>query len=394
MAQDDTFRIVGASPSRPLRCLPLVLLVAMCVGMHLNSIGTKLSGLAGLIGVCVAHFRPSRLELPMRWVELKHVRTQLACWLVANRNWLRCKSAWSARKCKHIIEYVLFRLMVAVVQALPLNAATAVVAKISRFLGKRSRRHNRALANLARAFPEKSVAEREAIALAMWENLGRVAAEACHTDRFIREPHRIDGGCMRILDEYVSRKGLYIAATLHTGNWELGLLHAARLGFRPAALYRIVANPYVDRAIRASRAKIYQGGMFPVSVESTSRQLVQCLRKGVPLGIVADHFDPKGVPVQFFGQTIYASRVPATFAVQFDARICVARTIRLGTTSRFTVEAKELEVPKSGNRHDDIMSLTVAIQQHFESWIREYPEQWMWYQAPLVRTRDVSDALN
>ena len=54
------------------------------------------------------------------------------------------------------------------------------------------RRHQRALDNLAIAFPEKSLAEREAIALGMWENLGRVMAETMQIDRIIADPERID----------------------------------------------------------------------------------------------------------------------------------------------------------------------------------------------------------
>ncbi len=47
------------------------------------------------------------------------------------------------------------------------------------FVAPRNRRHQRALANLAIAFPEKTEAERDRIARAMWGNLGRVMAGRC-----------------------------------------------------------------------------------------------------------------------------------------------------------------------------------------------------------------------
>jgi KDO2-lipid IV(A) lauroyltransferase len=70
------------------------------------------------------------------------------------------------------LEYALLRLIVGVVRAVPLELATALSAKAWRVLAPRinPKRHNRALANLAIAFPEKSEAERRVIAMAHWEN--------------------------------------------------------------------------------------------------------------------------------------------------------------------------------------------------------------------------------
>ncbi|MEM7398484.1 MAG: lipid A biosynthesis acyltransferase, partial [Pseudomonadota bacterium] len=52
-------------------------------------------------------------------------------------------------------------------------------------------RHKRALANLERAFPEKSLEERERIAVAAWDNLGRVMVETMNIDRIIKDPSRL-----------------------------------------------------------------------------------------------------------------------------------------------------------------------------------------------------------
>jgi KDO2-lipid IV(A) lauroyltransferase len=53
-----------------------------------------------------------------------------------------------------------------------------------RWIAPYNRRHKRALANLERAFPEKTPEERERIARAMWENLGRVMVET-----YVYRPH-------------------------------------------------------------------------------------------------------------------------------------------------------------------------------------------------------------
>ena len=72
------------------------------------------------------------------------------------------------------LEYVALRAIVGLVRAVPLDAASSISGRAWRFLAPKisRKRHTRALDNLAIAFPEKPLAEREKIALANWENLG------------------------------------------------------------------------------------------------------------------------------------------------------------------------------------------------------------------------------
>jgi KDO2-lipid IV(A) lauroyltransferase len=297
----------------------------------------------------------------------------------------------------HVLEYAAFRIAYGAIRLMPLDRASDLLASLTRWFCAGTRRHRRALANLACAFPDMPEGERNGIALAMWENVGRVIAEAAHIDRFIAEPHRLEPIDMRELDEYRTQHGLYIVASLHSGNWEIGLLHSQRRGYRPAGFYRTVANPYVERFLKASRERIYDGGLFAVRGEMAgkvpadyrSRQLVAALRTGVPLGILADHHEDGGVVVPFFGHGVHVSRAAATLALQFRARLCVARTIRLGRQSRFMGEAIEIPMPETGDRQTDILVLTTTIMGHFEAWVRQFPEQWLWSQGPFVASDGV-----
>jgi KDO2-lipid IV(A) lauroyltransferase len=66
---------------------------------------------------------------------------------------------------------------------LPAAAASALGGFIMRKLGPRFGRHHKTvLPQLAAAFPGMSAEEREAAAMAMWDNLGRVFAEYAHLD--------------------------------------------------------------------------------------------------------------------------------------------------------------------------------------------------------------------
>src|SRR5262245_12854487 len=91
------------------------------------------------------------------------------------------------------LEYALLRLIVGLVRLMPLSIATGFSAKAWRVLAPliNPNRHERALANLKIAFPEKTDDERLTIAMAHWENLGRVMAETMQIDRLIQDPSRI-----------------------------------------------------------------------------------------------------------------------------------------------------------------------------------------------------------
>src|SRR5690606_36930745 len=97
------------------------------------------------------------------------------------------------------------------------------------------KRHNRALANLAIAFPEKSEEERLAICMAHWENLGRVMAETMQIDRIIAEPDRIVITSAAMFGRYRDKLGPAIGISLHMGNWELAIWPLTLANANPAA---------------------------------------------------------------------------------------------------------------------------------------------------------------
>ena len=89
---------------------------------------------------------------------------------------------------------------------LPVDWAVSLFARAWRIIGPRSRRHARALSNLQLAFPEMTTAERDGIALAMWENMGRVVAETMLLDRILKQPERM---------EIVDKEALTSRALIH-----------------------------------------------------------------------------------------------------------------------------------------------------------------------------------
>ncbi len=286
------------------------------------------------------------------------------------------------------LEYALLRTIVGLIRALPLDFATAFSARSWRWLAPivSRRRHLRALDNLAIAFPEKSQDEHRAIALAHWENLGRVMAETMQMDRILKDPARIEIENAPVFGRYKDKLGPIVGVSLHMGNWELAIWPLVVAGANPAAVYRSVNNPYVDQYLRAQRKDLYPGGLFGRGKvegdhgdsQRTARLITDYVRRGGRLGLVCDLYDRTGIPVPFFGKEARTQAIAAMIARRVGARVWMARCLRVGTESRFRVQLKELKIPRSSNQGDDIRAAMIDMQKQFEAWVREAPEQWMW----------------
>jgi KDO2-lipid IV(A) lauroyltransferase len=271
---------------------------------------------------------------------------------------------------------------------LPLDWATAIAARLFGVFVPllNPKRQRLALENLKVAFPSKSEAERAAICRAHWENLGRVIIETLEIDRIINDPARIEIVGLRVLMRYRDKLGAAIGVTLHMGNWELAICPLLVAGANPAALYRALDNPYVDRFLQRQRAKLYPGGMFGRGGMDGSRgddheavrAMTDYVRCGGRLGIVCDQYYRRGVPVRFFGRVTRAQPIAALIARRMGVRIWMARCLRVGTQSRFKIEFRELRVPRTRNQAEDVRTILSEMLGQFEEWIRDAPEQWLW----------------
>ena len=124
-----------------------------------------------------------------------------------------------------VVTYTAFRL-------LPIDLASALGGRLARTFGPFFPVSKRAVRNLTNAYPEKSPAEIRTIVRAMWDNLGRVAAEYPHLKEIdVYDP---DGRVETTGGEYIDllredgHAGIFFSG--HIANWEIVSLGATQRG--------------------------------------------------------------------------------------------------------------------------------------------------------------------
>jgi KDO2-lipid IV(A) lauroyltransferase len=282
-----------------------------------------------------------------------------------------------AISCSHRAEAAAAALFFAVMRALPIDAASALGGTLARLLGPRLGVSHRARRNLAAALPELSETECERVLRAMWDNLGRVAAEYPHLQRIqvFAGNGRVELRGLEHMEAAVGAGRPCIIFGGHLGNWEIAALAAGQYGIDVAQIYRAANNPLVDRMVAQFRGSDSE---FIPKGAVASRRAVAALRRGAHLSLLVDQKLNDGIPVHFFGRPAMTAPALGLLALHFNCIVLPVRAERLrGARFRLTI-CPPLALPRSGDRNADVAALMEAVNQTLEEWIRERPEQWFW----------------
>ncbi|MGE7370903.1 lipid A biosynthesis lauroyl acyltransferase [Neorhizobium sp. NPDC001467] len=260
-----------------------------------------------------------------------------------------------------------------------INFADWLVRKI----GPRTFRHRLMMTNLRNAYPEKDKAELQDIAVRSWGHMGRLAAEYVFLDRLFdfdperAEPGRIEVSGIPLFLELRDNPKPFIVFTAHTGNFELLPVAGSAFGLAVTVLFRPPNNPYIAEKVFSFRSA-RMGKLVP-SHAGSSFALARQLEAGGGVGVLVDQKFRKGLHTSFFGQPVQTNPLLAKLVRQFDAEVYPARCIRLpGNRYRLEIEPR-IDVPRDVNGNVDVQATAQMLNDKVESWVREHPEQWLWY---------------
>ncbi len=233
-----------------------------------------------------------------------------------------------------------------------------------------------ARANLRRILTDKSPAEIETIIGDMWEHFGRMIGEFPHIDWITANRVEVIGG------EYIDAlrddgdPGLFVSG--HIGNWELAGACVCQRDLPIALVYRSANNPYAERLYRRGRGDAAKGGQIAKGPEG-AREILKVLKSGGHLGILIDQKMNDGIAVPFLGVEAMTAPAVARFALKFGCPLVTVRVERLGGVHfRATVSPPRRFTPQ-GDTVSDTLQIMTQLNEELGNWIRQCPEQWLWF---------------
>lgn len=282
------------------------------------------------------------------------------------------------RKLRYYMECLGVRILYAHFRLLPFETASWLGGSLARMAGPRLRRTAVARRNIELAMPELRPAEVRNLLNTMWENLGRTFAEFPHIASMspAELSARVEFIGLEHISEASTRDGGNLLFTGHLANWEIAPRMFAELGFPMSIVYREGNNPGLGRLIRELRHN-YLLSAIPKGA-SGSRQIMKALAQNGRVGMLVDQKMNDGIKTSFLGREAMTAPAIARLALRYKIPVLPVRVIRLEGARFMVIVSPPLYAEDSGNTDRDVHVFMDRVNAILESWIREYPGQWIW----------------
>lgn len=292
-----------------------------------------------------------------------------------------------AREVRERAEAAAVDLILAGFGRLPPARASDVGGAILRTIGPLLPVSNVARRNLARAMPELDPAARRRVVRAVWDNLGRNLGEFPHLAGLRKDAPEGPGWEMvgeAHLLSLVRDGGPAIFVSGHIGNWEMLPTALAWYGIRMVSMYRAPDNERVDARLLAMRRRavgLEADGSEAILLRKGAqgaRQSLKLLAGGGFLGLLVDQKMNDGVCATFFGLEAMTAPALAALALRYRCTIIPGHVERVGPARFRLICEAPMALPQTGVAADDRQSITQAMNDRLEAWIRERPGSWLW----------------
>ncbi len=275
--------------------------------------------------------------------------------------------------------YLGFRGLSALVGCLPLVAARALGRALGWLAYSLLRGQRRlVLTHLQSAFGEQlGPQERGRIARGVFRNLGHNVVEWLFLPRLSNAQIQqlIVGEGLEHLRQAKAKGEGALVITPHFGNWELISPYLRTLGFEGGVLARRLRYPEYESfliSLRGARG-------IPTLIRGSLKEIAKLLRANQFIGILPDQDVDSldGIYVNFLGHPAYTPIGPAALSLMTGAPIIPCFLVRTGRTFTLRIEPP-IAMAQTGDRAVAMAQITQAWSAVFESYIRKFPDHWVW----------------
>ncbi|MFC1808007.1 lysophospholipid acyltransferase family protein [Candidatus Omnitrophota bacterium] len=273
--------------------------------------------------------------------------------------------------------YIIYRIGKFLSLHLPLRGAYGLavfIAKLCNFFSKNDREAVKS--NFRVLFPDYDEEKLDVMAKEVFINFAKYLVDFFRISKidndFIKKNIKQEG--LEHLRNALDQGNGAIAATAHIGNWELGGIVLAQIGFPMSAVYLTHKDKHTDRLFMRQREI---KGVNTISIGAALRKCFSVLKENYVLALVADRdYYTNGIEVDFFGKPTILPKGPAVFNRRFKSPIVPTFMVR-NPDDTFILRCYEpIEVEYTDDEQEDLRRITQGVTHAIEKIIREYPVQW------------------
>lgn len=276
-----------------------------------------------------------------------------------------------------MLNYVLYRIGQFIALHLPLKISYRIAtfcSDLHYLVANKDRKYVKE--NLKAIFPEKSSREIRRIRIRMARNFAKYLVDFFRFEKFdisyIKKNIRIEN--INYFDEAISKNKGVIVLTAHLGNWELGGVVVALLGYP----FWVVALPHKEKKVNDFfNFQRESKGIKVIPLGRAVRKSLDILKNNGLLALVGDRdFTGKGLIMDFFDKPAILPEGPAALSLKTGASIVPGFMLR-NPDDTFTLRIeKPIEFSSTGKKDEDMKQLMKKYVKIFEQYIRRYPDQW------------------
>ena len=283
---------------------------------------------------------------------------------------------------KDWLVYVVVRLLICFVQAMPLDTCARLACPLAWLLGDVLKiRQKTVRENLALALPALNFDEREAVARGMWEHLLLLICEIAHLPRKVHETNwreHIHLGDTRAQVAALLSPRPCVILSAHFGNFEAGGYLTGMFGFRTHTIARPLDNEFLDRWLNKFRES---NGQTIMPRRGAASHAALLLQQGGNLVLLGDQFGGhNGCWIEFFGRPASYHKAIAVFCVSSGAPMIVSYARRRGQNPlqiQLEVEG-DYDPLETNNELGGVREVTQWYNDLLERMIRRHPDQYWW----------------
>jgi KDO2-lipid IV(A) lauroyltransferase len=150
------------------------------------------------------------------------------------------------------------------------------------------------------------------------------------------------------------------------------------MGYPMSMVARPLDNRPLDAYVNGIRC---MHGNRVLNKDDFARGLLTAMRKGKTVGLLMDTnmTPPQGIFVEFFGKQACTALGVARVALKTGAAVLPGFMVWEKAERRYMLQfGPQLVFEKSADAEADILAATQQCTSAIESWIRRYPDQWLW----------------